>query len=72
MNTRLSGSARVDSTNGLPSGERRGLTKLIEITEDVRRYAAQEGIDETSVIDQGLQAKAREFQKAGAEIYTSK
>lgn len=42
----------------------------MKITEDVRRYAAQEGIDETSVIDQGLQAKAREFQETGAEVYS--
>ncbi|HEX4641051.1 MAG TPA: phosphomethylpyrimidine synthase ThiC [Chthoniobacterales bacterium] len=41
----------------------------MKITEDVRRYAAEEGIDESSVIDHGLQAKAREFQETGAEIY---
>jgi hypothetical protein len=70
MNTRLSGSARVDSANVLPSGEFRGPTKLIKITEDVRRYAAQEGIDETSVIDHGLRTKAREFRDAGAEVYS--
>ena len=44
VNTRLSGSARVDSMNMLPSGEIRGQTKLIKITKDVRRYAAKERI----------------------------
>jgi hypothetical protein len=36
MNTRISGSARVDITRVLPSGEVRGLMKLIKIAEDVR------------------------------------
>jgi hypothetical protein len=70
MNTRLSGSARVDSTHVLPQGGVRGQTNSVKITEDVRRYAAQEKIDEASVIDHGLQAKAREFQQAGAEVYS--
>ena len=41
----------------------------MKITEDVRRYAAENAVDENSAIDHGLQAKAREFQEAGAEIY---
>ncbi len=40
MNTRLSGSARVDDIQSHPQGEIRGLTKLVKITEDVRKYAA--------------------------------
>ena len=40
INTRLSGSARVDSTLVLPSGKLG--TKLIKITEDVRKYAAEQ------------------------------
>lgn len=39
----LSGSARVDSTNVL-LGELRGQTKLIKITEGVRKYSAEQGI----------------------------
>lgn len=39
MNTRSSGSARVDSTDVLPLGEFRGQTKLIKITEDVMKFA---------------------------------
>ena len=39
------------------------------ITEDVRRYAAQKGIDEAAAIEHGLQEKAKEFQEAGTEIY---
>ncbi len=54
MNTRLSGSARVDSTNVLPSGELRGQTKLIKITEDVRNYAAEQGIPEEEALAKGM------------------
>jgi hypothetical protein len=70
MNTTLSGSGRVDEIQGQPQGKLRGLAKLVKITADVMRYAAQEGIDETAVIGHGLQAKAREFQGAGAEVYS--
>src|SRR5256886_323496 len=41
----------------------------MKITEDVRKYAAQQGIDESAAIEQGLREKAQEFQHAGAEIY---
>src|ERR1700758_2069359 len=41
----------------------------MRITEDVRRYAAEKGIDESAAIEQGLRDKATEFQEAGAEIY---
>jgi len=42
----------------------------MKITEDVRRYAADKGIDEVVAIEQGLQEKATEFQEAGSEIYS--
>src|SRR6266536_1659504 len=42
----------------------------MKITEDVRKYAAEKGIDEISAIEQGLREKAEEFQHAGAEIYS--
>ena len=66
VNTRLSGSARVDSTNVLPSGELRGLTKLIKITEDVRRYAAEQGVSEADALTKGMEQKASEYRRAGA------
>jgi phosphomethylpyrimidine synthase len=69
MNTRPSGSARVDSTEWLPAGELRGLTKLVKITEDVRKFAAEQGIDEASAIERGLHENAKEFQQGGAEVY---
>src|SRR5438067_6291923 len=41
----------------------------MKITEDVRRYAAQQGITEEAAIEEGLEQKATEFKEAGAEIY---
>lgn len=69
MNTRLSGSARVDSTNVLPSGELRGLTKLIKITEDVRKYAAEQGLAEAKALEKGLEDKSHEFARHGGDVY---
>ena len=70
MNTALSGSGRVDDIKSHPQGELRGLTKLVKITEDVRKYAAQKGIDESVATGEGLREKAEEFRNARAEIYS--
>jgi len=69
MNTRSSGSARVDSTKWLPLGEVRGLTKLVKITEDVRKFAAQQKISGEQALQVGLQEKAQEFVEKDAEVY---
>jgi phosphomethylpyrimidine synthase len=42
----------------------------MKITEDVRKYAAQKGIDESVAIGAGLHEKAEEFRNAGTEIYS--
>ena len=42
----------------------------MKITEDVRTYAAEQGITEEVAIEKGLREKATEFKEAGAEIYT--
>src|SRR2546427_12758801 len=42
----------------------------MRITEDVRKYAAQQGIEESAAIEQGLRGKAEEFQHARAETYS--
>jgi len=41
----------------------------MKITEDVRQYAAQQGLDEAAALEKGLQAKAEEFKRAGGVIY---
>jgi len=69
MNTASSGNGRVDDIKSHPRGEIRGLTKLVKITEDVRKYAAEQGIKEETAIEEGLKQKAAEFTKSGAEIY---
>ncbi len=41
----------------------------MRITEDVRDYAAQKGVDEKTALEVGMKEKAEEFKKAGLEIY---
>jgi phosphomethylpyrimidine synthase len=41
----------------------------MRITEDVRRYAAEQGVTEEQAIKKGLEQKATEFTKSGAEVY---
>ena len=41
----------------------------MRITEDVRKYAAEQGIREEAAIEERLKQKATEFTKSGAEIY---
>ena len=65
----MSGSGRLDNIKSLPQGEIRGATKLVKITEDVRKFAADQGLTEEAAIEKGLQQKATEFNEAGAEIY---
>ncbi len=41
----------------------------MKITQDVREYAVQKGLDDAKALEAGLQEKAAEFKKHGAEIY---
>ena len=41
----------------------------MKITQDVRDYAAQKGLEEQAALEVGMQEKAEEFKKAGAKIY---
>ncbi|MEO8672949.1 MAG: phosphomethylpyrimidine synthase ThiC [Tahibacter sp.] len=41
----------------------------MKITQDVRDYAAQKGVDDAQALDAGMQEKAAEFRNAGGEIY---
>jgi phosphomethylpyrimidine synthase len=41
----------------------------MKITQEVREFAASEGIDENAALETGLKEKAEEFKKSGAEIY---
>jgi len=50
-------------------GEIRGETKLVKITEDVRNYAAEQGISETAALEKGPNEKSAEFVEKGSEVY---
>ena len=41
----------------------------MKITQDVRDYAAEHGVDEAVALDAGMAEKAAEFREAGAEVY---
>jgi phosphomethylpyrimidine synthase len=43
----------------------------MRITEDVRKYAAAQGLAESDALEAGLKEKAAEFADKGAEVYTS-
>ena len=41
----------------------------MKITEDVRKYAADQGIAESAALESGMQEKGKEFVEQGAELY---
>jgi phosphomethylpyrimidine synthase len=42
----------------------------MKITEDVRKFAAEEGVSEAEALEEGMKRKAKEFVEKGAEVYT--
>jgi phosphomethylpyrimidine synthase len=43
----------------------------MKITEDVRRYASEQGVTEEEAVRKGLDEKAREFVQHGSELYSA-
>ena len=43
----------------------------MKITDDVRRYAEEHGLDSAEALESGLQEKAGEFRETGGEIYVA-
>jgi phosphomethylpyrimidine synthase len=43
----------------------------MRITEDVRKYAAEQGVSEEDALAKGLAEKSKEFVEKGAEVYTT-
>jgi phosphomethylpyrimidine synthase len=41
----------------------------MKITQDIRDFAAAQGVDETEAIDVGMKEKSAEFKRSGAEVY---
>ena len=69
MNIALIGSRRGDNIQGHPQREIRKLPKLVKITEDVRKYAAAQGISENEALETGLKEKSAEFIEKGSDVY---
>ncbi len=43
----------------------------MRVTEDVRKYAAKQGINENEALESGMQQKAKAFAEKGAEVYAN-
>jgi phosphomethylpyrimidine synthase len=41
----------------------------MRITEDVRKYAAEQKLSEEEALKAGMEQKSREFAEAGSELY---
>jgi phosphomethylpyrimidine synthase len=41
----------------------------MKITQDVRDFAAKQGISENEALEKGMEVKSVEFVKQGAEVY---
>lgn len=41
----------------------------MKITEDVRKYAAEQAISEEEALQRGMDEKSKEFAEAGAKVY---
>ncbi len=41
----------------------------MKITQDVRDFAAKQGISENEALEKGMEVKSVEFVKLGAEVY---
>jgi len=41
----------------------------MKITEDVRKYAADQGVSEQEALQEGMEEKSREFAEKGSELY---
>jgi phosphomethylpyrimidine synthase len=41
----------------------------MKITEDLRKYAAEQGMAEEDAVKRGLEEKAAEFAEKGADVY---
>jgi phosphomethylpyrimidine synthase len=39
------------------------------ITEDLRKYAAEQGVSEEGALKKGMEEKSKEFVEKGAEVY---
>jgi hypothetical protein len=52
-----------------PRQLRRDLCAGVKITEDVRKFAAEQGVSDLEVLMKGMEEKSSEFAKQGADVY---
>jgi phosphomethylpyrimidine synthase len=45
-------------------------SERVKITEDVRKYAAEQGVAETEALRVGMEEKSREFAWTGRKVYS--
>ncbi len=60
------GSDWVDDIQGHPRGR---VGRAWRTRQDVRKYAAEQGISENEALEKGLKEKSAEFVEKGAEVY---
>jgi phosphomethylpyrimidine synthase len=53
---------------GEPGGRVSG-SERVKITEDVRKYAAEQAISEEEALKKGMEVKSKEFAEKGSELY---
>ena len=41
----------------------------MKITEDVRKFAAEQGLSEQEALEKGMEQKSEAFRTAGSEVY---
>ena len=41
----------------------------MKVSEDVRQYAASQGLSEEGTVEKGMEEKFKEFAEAGAKVY---
>jgi hypothetical protein len=69
MSRAFDGKSETDWLKANPQGDFARLGKVINITEDVRKYAAEQGLSEEEAVESRMQEKAKEFIAHGTEVY---
>ena len=53
----------------IPIKDYEELLERVKDTDDVRKYAAEQGIAEEEALKKGMEEKSREFSEKGSELY---
>lgn len=58
---RGNGRGWIDNQQDCPEGEPRGQAMLVKITEDVRKYAAEQQVSDEPALQSGMEEKSRGY-----------